>query len=160
MQKVVSKATIGESFTWLAHFIWKWHQLIQPHPLNHFVHKQKWMQNVPNDSYWFKTSYRLTFAIYNDLLKLTLSSKHSFGNILRKFDGNWTFLMDSVCLLSSMPEIGIFHAVFQMIHHGQNCEFCHIESRGKNTVKSLINLHSTSFFVHIELIYIVFISAC
>ena len=42
--KVVLIATIFESFTWLAHFVpscIKWHQLIQPHPLNHFVHRQK-----------------------------------------------------------------------------------------------------------------------
>ena len=42
--------------------------------------------------------------------------KHSFGNILRKFDGNGTFVMDSVSLLSSTLEIGIFHPVFQMFH--------------------------------------------
>ena len=60
--------------------------------------------------------------------------------------------MDYVCLLSSTPEIGIFHAVLQMFRRGQNCEFCHIESHGKNTVKSLINLQSTLFILHIELI--------
>ena len=50
-------------FTWLSHFIPKWHQLIQSHPPNHFVRGQKKGQNVPNDSYWFKTPYELTFPI-------------------------------------------------------------------------------------------------
>ena len=63
--------------------------------------------------------------------------------------------MDSACLLSSTPEIGILHAVLQMIRRGQKCEFCHIESHGKKTVKSLINMQSTSFFLHIELTYTV-----
>ena len=63
--------------------------------------------------------------------------------------------MDSVCLLSSTLKIGIFHAVLQMLRRGQNYEFCHIESQGENTVKSLINLQSTSFFLHIEPIYTV-----
>ena len=40
--------------------------------------------------------------------------KYSFGDILRKFDGNQTFVIDSVCLLSSTPKIGLFHAVLQM----------------------------------------------
>ena len=39
--------------------------------------------------------------------------------------------MDSACLLSSTPEIGIFHAVLQMFRRGQNREFCHIESMVK-----------------------------
>ena len=52
--------------------------------------------------------------------------KYSFGDILRKFDGNRTFLIDSVCLLSSTPKIGTFYAVLQILHHGQNCEFCHM----------------------------------
>ena len=42
------------SVKWLAHFIPKWHQLIQPHPMNHFVHGRKMGQNVPNDCYWLK----------------------------------------------------------------------------------------------------------
>ena len=46
----------------------------------------------------------------NNLLKFILSPKHSFGDILRKFEENWTFLMDSACLLSSTSKIGIFHA--------------------------------------------------
>ena len=68
--------------------------------------------------------------------------------------------MDSVCLLSSTPEIGIFYAVLQIFRHGQNCEFCQIESHGKNTVKSSINQQSTLLFQQIELIYTVFILAC
>ena len=40
VQKVVLIATICESLTWLAHFVPKWHQLIQPRHLNHFVHGQ------------------------------------------------------------------------------------------------------------------------
>ena len=49
----------------------------------------------------------------------------------------------------------IFHAVLQMLCRGQDCKFCHIDN-----VKSLIKLQSTSFFIHIEPIYIVFISSC
>ena len=48
--------------------------------------------------------------------------KHSFGNILLMFDENWTFEIDSVCLLNPTPKIGIFHAVFQIPmqkNHGQ-----------------------------------------
>ena len=41
----------------------KRHQLIHPHPLNYFVHGQKYAQNVPNDSYRFKSPYKLTFPI-------------------------------------------------------------------------------------------------
>ena len=52
-------ATICESVTWLAHFIPKWHQLIQPHPMNHFVQGikcSKWLLLI-------KTPYKLTFSI-------------------------------------------------------------------------------------------------
>ena len=44
--------------------------------------------------------------------------------------------MDCVCLLSSTSKIGIFHAVLEMLHCGQNCEYCHNESCGKNNVTS------------------------
>ena len=64
-----------------------------------------------------------------------------------------------MCLLSSTPKIGIFHAMLQMLRREQNCEFCHIESGGKNNVTSLIKLQSTSFFLHIEPINVLFISA-
>ena len=37
--------------------------------------------------------------------------KHSFGDILTKLDANWTFVIDSVCLLRSTPKIDVFHAV-------------------------------------------------
>ena len=49
-----------------------------------------------------------------------------------------------------------------MLCRGQNCEFCHIESRGKNNVPSLIKLQSTSIFFSTQgaYFYIVFISAC
>ena len=30
------------------------------------------------------------------------------------------------------------------------CEFCHIESYGKNSVTSFIKLQATSFFLHME----------
>ena len=69
------------------------------------------------------------------------------------------FVIDFVCLLSSMPKTGIFHAVLQMLCHGQNCEFCHMEFCGKINVTSLIKLQLTSFFLHIEPIHVVFISA-
>ena len=59
----------------------------------------------------------------------TLSSNHSFGDIIRKFDAIWTVLIDSVGLSSSTPKIGIFHDVLQMFSRGQNYEFCHTESR-------------------------------
>ena len=49
--------------------------------------------------------------------------KYSFGDNLRKFDGNWTFIIDSVCLLSSTPNIGIFHAELQMLRRGQITNF-------------------------------------
>ena len=35
------------------------------------------------------------------------------------------FAIGSVCLLSSMPKIGMFHAVLQMLRRGLNWEFCH-----------------------------------
>ena len=38
--------------------------------------------------------------------------KGSFDDILRKFDANWTFIIDSVCLLGSMPKIGIHFMMF------------------------------------------------
>ena len=38
-----------------------------------------------------------------------------------------------------------------MLRCGQNCEFCHIESCGKNNVTSYIKLQLTSFFLHMEL---------
>ena len=67
--------------------------------------------------------------------------------------------MDSVCLFSSTPEIGLFHAVLQMLCRGQNCEFCHIESYGKNTVKkfnkSAINF---IFSTHRAYLYSIYIS--
>ena len=44
----------------------------------------------------------------------------------------------------------MFQAVLQMFCRGQNCEFCHIESRGKNNATNLIKLQSTSFFLHME----------
>ena len=66
--------------------------------------------------------------------------------------------MDSVCLLSSTPEIGIFHAVLQIFRHGQNCEFCHIESNGKSTVKSLIIPVDFIFSTHRAYLYSIFIS--
>ena len=50
--------------------------------------------------------------------------------------------------------MGIFYAVLQMLCCGQNCKFCHIESCGKNTVTNLIKLQSTSFFLHMEPVYI------
>ena len=40
--------------------------------------------------------------------------KYCFGDILTKFDGNWTYLIDYVCLLSS-PKISTFYAVLQML---------------------------------------------
>ena len=49
-------------------------------------------------------------------------------------------------LSRSTPKLGIFHAVLQMLHRGQHCEFCHIKSSGKNNVKSLIQLQSTALF--------------
>ena len=61
--KSVLIATTCESFTWLAYSIPKCHQLNQPHPLNHFVHGQIYAQNIPTDSYWFETPYKLTFPI-------------------------------------------------------------------------------------------------
>ena len=47
----------------------------------------------------------------------------------------------------------MFHAVLQKLRRGQNCEFCYIESGGKNNVTSLIKLQSTSFFLHMEPVY-------
>ena len=38
--------------------------------------------------------------------------------------------------------------------------FIKFESRDKNNVKSLTKLQSTAFFLYMEPIYIVFISAC
>ena len=67
--------------------------------------------------------YVLTFHKFN----LTLFSdffflqKHSFGDKLRKFDSNLTFVINSLCRLSSTPKIGIFHAVLQMRRCEQNC---------------------------------------
>ena len=55
--------------------------------------------------------------------------------------------------------MGIFHAILQMLRRGQNCEFWHIKCRGKNKVTNLIKLLLTSIFLHIESIYIAFISA-
>ena len=69
--------------------------------------------------------------------------KNSFGEILRKFDANWTLIIDDVCVLSFMPKISIFYAILQILRREQHCEFCHIESRCKNNVKSLIKLQST-----------------
>ena len=63
-------------------------------------------------------------------------------------------------LLSSVPEIGIFHAVLQMLHREQNCKFYHIESRGKNNVTNLIKLQLTSFLFHMEPTYTALISIC
>ena len=60
--------------------------------------------------------------------------KYSFGDILKKFDGNYRFVKDPVCLLNSTPKFGILHAVLQILCHGQNCKFCHIESCGRNNV--------------------------
>ena len=57
--------------------------------------------------------------------------KYSFGDILRKFDGNQTFAIDSVCLLSSMPKIGMLHDVLQMLRSGQNWEFVTLDSMVK-----------------------------
>ena len=64
-----------------------------------------------------------------------------------------------MCLLSATPKTHTFHAILQMRHRGQNCEFCHIESCGKNNVTSLLNLQMT-FFFHIESIYIELLLAC
>ena len=69
------------------------------------------------------------------------------------------FVIDSVCLFSSMLKIGIFHAVLQMLSYGQNCKFCYIESSGKNNVASLIKQQSIDFFFYtLSLLYVVFIS--
>ena len=46
-----------------------------------------------------------------------------------------------------------------MLRCGQNWKCCHIEPCGKNSVTNLIKLSSTSFFLHMESIYIVFKSA-
>ena len=78
--------------------------------------------------------------------KLQYRQNYSFGDILRKFDGSWTFLIDSVCLLSFRPKICIFHAALQMLCRGQNCQVCHTESCGMNDVTSLIKLQLTLFF--------------
>ena len=51
-------------------------------------------------------------------------------------------------------DVFIYHAVFQMLRQRQDWKFCHIESRGKNNVTSLIKLQPTSGFLHIEPIYI------
>ena len=61
-----------------------------------------------------------------------------------------------MCLLSSTTKISIFHAVLQMLHHGQNCEFCHIEQCGKTktNVTSLMNVQLTSFFFHTLSLYL------
>ena len=65
-----------------------------------------------------------------------------------------------MCLLNSTPKIGIFHVALQMLRRGQICELCHIESRGKYDVTSLIKRQSTSFLLHMEPIYVVFVSIC
>ena len=39
-----------------------------------------------------------------------------------------------MCLVSSTPKIDIYQAILQMPRREQNCEFCHIEFRGKNSV--------------------------
>ena len=59
--------------------------------------------------------------------------------------------------LKTHAKIDIFQAVLQMLRRGQNGEFCHKKSRGKNNVTSLIKLQSTSFFLQMEPIYLVFI---
>ena len=68
--------------------------------------------------------------------------------------------MDTVCHLSSTHKIVIFHAVLQMLRRGQNHEFCHMESRGKNNVTSLFKLQSILYFLLTKPIYIAFTSAC
>ena len=58
-----------------------------------------------------------------------------------------------------MPKICIFQAVLLRRHRGQNCEFCHIKSRGKNNATSLINKTATDFiFLHMEPIHSIHIS--
>ena len=92
---------------------------------------------------------------------------YSFGDILRKFGGNRTFRIDFVYLLSSTPKIGILHAVLKKPRRGQNSEFCHIESHGKNNVTSIIKtaidfIFSTHrvylYSIHISLIVFKFYS--
>ena len=39
-----------------------------------------------------------------------------------------------------------FHVVLQMHRRGQDCEFYHIESRGKNNITNLRKLQSTIAF--------------
>ena len=63
VQRVVLIAIICETFKRLAHFVPEWQKVIQPQRLNHFVLGLKSMEIVPNDSYWFKTPYNLTFSI-------------------------------------------------------------------------------------------------
>ena len=58
--------------------------------------------------------------------------------------------------LSSTPKIGIFHAALQMLGRGF---VTFNQSHGKNTVKNLINLRSTSFFsIHRTYLYSIHIS--
>ena len=82
--------------------------------------------------------------------------KYSFGDILRKSHENRTSVIDSV---SSTPKICIFHAVLQCFAVDKIESFVTFKSVVKNNVASLIKLQSTSFFLHMEPIYIVLISA-
>ena len=61
-----------------------------------------------NCSKWqllIKTPYKLIFSI-QQFTEYSIVKKHNFGDILRKF-GNWTFVIDFVCLLGYSPKIGI-----------------------------------------------------
>ena len=67
------------------HFVLKWHEFIQPHPLNHFSWGKK-----KTDTKWFQMTADLKQPIlqrFNLLISKTfILSSRSFGETLLKFE--------------------------------------------------------------------------
>ena len=90
----------------------------QLRPLNHFVHELEKVQHFSNDSYRLKHPidyYNSNLIIYRNLLY----RQNAASDILRKFDANWTFVIEFLSLRST-PKISIFYTVLQMHLSGQN----------------------------------------
>ena len=91
---------------WVAHPRTHLSTKYPPPGLKHFVHRNTLQINI---------SYLIIYR------NLHYRQKNSFGDILRKFDGNWTYVIDSVCLLNTTPKS--VYLMLYLLCRRQNASF-------------------------------------
>ena len=122
---------------------WRWHQLLQQHPLNNFFH-EKIGAKYTKDTYWFKTPFNITNPKNFKILRF--QRKHSFGDILRKCM-QIEHLQQILCVFKVPLLKSVCFAVDRIASFGT------LNAVVKIMWQILIELRSTSSFLQIEPIY-------